>query len=111
MVDVLLGGDFRMGSGFDRVLFGGQPEGVPAHRMKHVEALHALVAADDVGRGVAFGMTHVKAGTGRIREHIQRVIFGFVGEVDGPERFFHRPARLPFGLDGLKIVFAHDSIR
>ena len=52
-VDVAPGGLARVGAGLDRVLLGGQAEGVPAHRVQHVEAAHALVARDRVGADVA----------------------------------------------------------
>jgi hypothetical protein len=38
---VVVGG---VDAGLDRVLLGGQPERVPAHRVQDVEPLHALVA-------------------------------------------------------------------
>jgi hypothetical protein len=58
---LLLRGDGGMRARLDRVLLGRQAEGVPAHRVQHVEAAHALVARDDVGGGVALGMAHVQA--------------------------------------------------
>src|SRR5690606_16208264 len=51
--DVVLGGLGGVGAGFDGVLFGGQAEGVPPHGVQDVDALHALVSAEDVGGGVA----------------------------------------------------------
>ena len=72
-VDILLCGDFRMRAGFDGVLLGGKAECVPAHRMKHVKALHALVAAEDVRGRVAFRMSHVQPRPRRIREHVETV--------------------------------------
>ena len=62
-------------AGLDRVLFRRQAEGIPAHRMQHIEAAHALVARDDIGRGVAFGMADVQARAARIREHVEDVEF------------------------------------
>ena len=73
-------------SGLDRVLLGGQAKCVPAHRMKDVEAAHAFVARDDVGRGVAFGMSDVQArrrsDTGTYRDVEFRL---------SPDRNFVRP--------------------
>ena len=62
--------------GLDRVLLGGQAERVPAHRMQHVDAAHALVARDDVGRGVALGVADVEARARRVREHVEDVHLG-----------------------------------
>ena len=61
-VDVARRRDGRVRARLDRVLLGGQAERVPAHRVQHVEAAHALVAREDVGRGVAFRVADVQAG-------------------------------------------------
>ena len=106
VVDVLLRGHRRMGSGLDGVLFRGQSERVPPHRMKHVEIAHPLVAAEDVGRGVSLGMADVQPRPGGIGEHIQRVELRPGVEIDRPERVVLLPVLLPFLLDRGKIVFA-----
>ena len=59
IADVLFGRRPRMGAGLLGVLFGGQAEGVPAHRVHHARAPHPLEAADDVGGGVALGVADV----------------------------------------------------
>ena len=43
-----------------RILFGGEPECVPSHRMQHIEAPHTLIAGHDIRRGIAFKMTDVE---------------------------------------------------
>ena len=73
--DVLLRGFARMLSGPDGVLFGGQTEGVPTHRMKHVVAERAAVTREDVRGGVAFRMADVQARAGRVGEHVEDVVF------------------------------------
>src|SRR5688500_10855493 len=73
--DVGFGGLARMLAGADGVLLGGKAEGVPAHRMKDVVALHALVAGEDIGGGVAFGMADVQARAGGVGEHVENVEF------------------------------------
>ena len=60
-------------AGFDGVLFGGQAEGVEAHRVHHALALHPAAAADDVGGRVAFGMADVQAVAAGIGEHVEHV--------------------------------------
>ena len=62
-----------MGAGFFGVLFGGQTEGVPAHGVHYARAFHAIVAADDVGGGIPFGMSHVEPISAGVREHIQDI--------------------------------------
>ena len=65
-----------MSAGLDGVLLGRQAEGVPAHRVQHVEAAHPLVPAQDVGGGVAFGMADVQPGAAGVGEHVQDVELG-----------------------------------
>ena len=59
VIDVGFGGDAGVLAGFDGVLFGGEAEGIPAHWMEHVVASGTLVAGEDIGGSVAFGMTDV----------------------------------------------------
>ena len=106
VVDVLLRGHRRMGSSLHGVLFRGQPERIPPHRMKHVEVAHPLVAAEDVGRGVPLGMADVQPRPGGIGEHIQRVEFRPFVKIDRPERVVLLPVLLPFLFNRGKIVFA-----
>ena len=60
VVDVFLGDLRRVRARRDGEVLGGQSERVPAHRVQDVEVLHALVAAQDVGGGVALGVAHVE---------------------------------------------------
>ena len=60
----------RVFAGGDGVLFRGQAEGVPTHRVEDVEALGFLVAAQDVGSGVALGVADMEARPGRVGEHV-----------------------------------------
>ena len=99
-----------MGVGLDGVLLGGQAEGVPAHRVQDVESAHPLVAADDVGGGVALGMADVQAGAARVREHVEDVELGPRRiEVDRAEGLVPLPFGLPLGLDALRMVRRHGS--
>ena len=69
--DVLVRGDGRVLAGLDGVLLGGQAEGVVAHRVQDVVALHAAVARQRVGRNVAQRVTHVQALTRGVGEHVE----------------------------------------
>ena len=69
--------------------------------MQDVEALHPLVAADDVGGGVTLGMPHVKPRARRIREHVEAVELGLrrvearLARIGLPERGLRLDPRLP----------------
>ena len=125
--DVGLGGDARMLAGFDGVLFRRQTEGIPAHRMQHVEAAGPAVARQDVRGGVAFRMTDMQARAAGIRKHVEDVILwrqlrgghfarnlmaqaeGMavrhkVVRVEGAESLLCVPDLLPFGLDQMKRI-------
>ena len=78
--DVLVGRDPRVLPRLDRVLLGGEPERVVAHRVEHVVAGHALEARVDVGADVAEGMADVQAGAARVREHVEHVQLRAVGD-------------------------------
>ena len=103
--DIGGGGDRRVLAGFDGVLFGGQAERIVAHRMQHVVAGHAFVAADDVGGGVAFRVADVEARAGRVGKHVEHVVFRLggvevrVARAGGAEGFLGLPALLPLGLE------------
>jgi hypothetical protein len=57
------------------ILLGGEAECVPAHRVQNVEAAHAFVTRDDVGGGVALGMSDVQARAAGVREHVEDIKF------------------------------------
>ena len=96
--------------GLDGVLLGGQAEGVPAHRVQDVEPAHPLVAADDVGGGVALGMADVQAGAAGVGKHVEDVELGPGRvEVDRAEGLVPLPFGLPLGLDALRVIRRHGS--
>ena len=80
---VLPHGDGGMLAGVDRVLLGGQPEGVEAERMQHMMAGHAQVAAEHIGADVAQRMTDVQPDATGVREEVEQVELGPTGL--GPE--------------------------
>ena len=125
--DICLGGDARMLASLDGVLFRRQSKRVPADRVQHIEAAHSLVTGEDVGGGVALRMPDVQPGPGRVRKHVEDVIFrdvagvrvrvslvkrmvggdAFAG-VPRPERLAIMPMLLPLGLENLeRILSAH----
>ena len=107
-VHVLLRGDRGVRARLHGVLLGGEAKGVPAHRVQHVEALHALVAAEDVGRRIAFRMAHVQARAARVWEHVETVELLFALDVVRRfERLVLQPELLPFLLDFSIVVFGH----
>ena len=90
-------------------VLGRHAEGVPAHRMQHVEARGALVARDHVAHGVVAHMAHVDAPR-RIGEHLQHVVFRARVVVAGREDAALVPDLLPAGL-GLAGVVAFGGHR
>ncbi len=89
-----------MGPGLQGEVLGGQAEGVPAHGVEHVEALHALHAAEDVRGGVALRVADVETVGRGVREHIEAIEFlARAGDLWRFEDGFLTPAGLPFGLD------------
>ena len=68
--NVGLGIDAGVNARGDGVLFSRQPKAVVAKGVQHVEALHALKASKHIGADVAQRVTHVKARTRGIGEHV-----------------------------------------
>ena len=87
-------------AGLDGVLLGGQAEGVPAHRMQHVEAAGAAVAGEDVRGGVTLRMPDVQARAAGIGEHVQDVMLGRNCPRSGP--------RLPARAAGERVPVRQD---
>ncbi len=86
-----------------RRVLGRQAEGVPAHRLEHVLAVHALEAGDHVADGVVAHMPHVQlaAGVGEHRQAVElflRRVFLDVEDAGGV------PALLGVLFDGLGAV-------
>ena len=73
VVNRFLRRDFRMNACLNRVLLRGQTKRVPSHRMEHIEALQLLVATNDVSRGVAFRVTHMKARARWVGKHVKAI--------------------------------------
>jgi len=99
IIDILGGGDGRVGTCFDRILFGGKSKGVPANGVEHIVTGGKFVAGEDIIAGEIFGMTRVEAGTAGIGKHLEQVILGLVGTLFCCEGFIFLPITLPVGLD------------
>ena len=105
VLGVGLGGDARVLAGLDGVLLGGETKGVPTHGVQDVESVHALVASNDVGGGVAFGVSDMETRATGIREHIEDEVFGLGGVkavfagAGGAVGLFVGPALLPAGFE------------
>ena len=74
VLDICGGGDRWVLASLDRVLLCRQAERIITHGMQDVMTRHPLEAADDVGGGVAFRMTHVEACTAGVGKHIEHVV-------------------------------------
>ena len=72
VVDVLVGPLRRRHVVLDRRVLRRQAEGVPAHRLQHILAQHALVAADHIADGVVAHVAHVQPAAG-VGEHGEAV--------------------------------------
>ncbi len=107
-IDIILGGDSRVDVLLDRVLLGGQAEGIPAHGVQDVVAAHPLVSADDIRGGVSLRVPHMQPGPAGIGEHIEDVELG-TGPVQifGPEGLVPFPLGLPLRLDALGVIRRH----
>ena len=103
VVDVFTGPPGRRHAVLDGGVLGRQAEGVPAHGLQDIAALHALVAGDHVADGVVAHMPHVQPPAG-IGEHGEAVVFfppRILGDPEGPVRF---PILPGLGLDFLRSV-------
>ena len=105
VLDVGGGGHGRMLAGLDRVLLSGQAERIVAHRVQHIEAVHPLVATDDVGGGVALRVADMKSRATWVGKHVEDIVFrlgrieALVARAGGAESFFRIPTGLPFGFE------------
>ena len=107
--DILNGGNRRVLSGLDGILFGWQTICIESHRMQHIESFQTFISGINVGCDVAEWVADVQTGSGRIREHIQYIKFRFGRiDVDFVSLIFF-PVALPLFLYLLKVVF-HDNI-
>ena len=81
----------------DRRILSRHAERVPTHRVEDIISLHPPVPGDDVADRIVPHMTHVDP-SGRIRKHLQAVIFFLPAGGPRPERVLLLPVLLPPGL-------------
>ena len=107
---VLGGHDFRVDVVFQGIVLGRQTKSIPAHRVQDIIAALTLFACHNIQRGIAAGVANMQAGRRRVREFYQCIELGF-GMVDlSMEGVFILPYLLPFGLNGLEIIFHKASL-
>ena len=94
-------GRYRIGH---RGVLCGQAESVPAHRLQHVAAAHAVVAGERVAYGIVSHVSHVQLARW-IGKHREAIIFGFAGRFPGLERALFVPELLGFALDYVCVIF------
>src|SRR5262249_38260205 len=104
VVDVLLCIHARMNAGLDRVLLRWQAERVPAHRVQDIEATAPAITAQDIGGGVALGMTDVQTGPAGIGEHVEDVALGPIRRIGRAKGLVLQPEALPAWFDILRMV-------
>ena len=97
--DVVAGPAAGVDALFHRGIFRGHPEGVPAHRVEHLEALHPADAGDHVAHRVVAHVADVDA-AGGIREHLQHIRAGLGAAIIGGETLRGVPRRLPARVGG-----------
>jgi len=93
-----------MNLALDRGVLGGETERVEANRVEDVEALHALVARDRVGRRLYVPVSNVQVARW-VWPHREQVVVGLarVGEVGGVKSELF-PAALPARLNLGRVV-------
>ena len=90
----------------DRVVLGGEPEGVVAHRVQDALARAAVEVGHRVADRVVLQVADVRLARG-VRQHLQHVgLLGLAGDgvVGHLPRLLALPQRLPAGLDRARVV-------
>ncbi len=101
--NIFVGPLARVSIVFDCRVFCRQAEGIPAHRVQHIESAHALHARYNVPNSVIAHVAHVHRAA-RVRQHFQHVILG-LRRVHVRIKYARlRPALLPLHFDFLGIV-------
>ena len=101
-VDIAGRQDSRVNIGAIGGSFRRQTEGVPAHRVEDIVALHPPHTGDDIRGGVPFRVTNMQPVAGGIGEHVQNVIFRFLRQLSAgwcTKNSMIGPSLLPLGFD------------
>ncbi|CCZ19758.1 putative uncharacterized protein [Candidatus Apopatosoma intestinale] len=88
-----------------RIIFRRQTESVPAHREKHIIALHSLLTCHYVHRRIGARMPYMQSLTGGIRKFDKRIVFRLALVYLNMESLLVVPDFLPFPLNGGVVVF------
>ncbi|MGY3454666.1 hypothetical protein ACVWW5_000116 [Bradyrhizobium sp. LM3.4] len=109
--DVVVSPGLRRDLALDGGVLGRQAEGVPAHRMQHVETLGAHEAGQHVAEGVIADMADMDAPR-RVGEHLQHIVFRPRIVVLGDEDRLLVPGGLParFGVAGVIAFGGHGIV-
>ena len=100
--DVLARPPAGMHALFHRGVFGRHPEGIPAHRVQHLEPAHLLVARQHIAHRVVAHVAHVNAPR-RIGKHFEDVAFGLRAVGIGGEGAGFCPCALPASVGDRRI--------
>ena len=95
-----------MNTALDCGVFCWKAEGIPAHRVKNIVTMGALVTRNDVTHRIIADVTHVDA-TRRVGKHLQHIGFRLVASFLGrfrPIKIGVFPGLAPFGFRGLRII-------
>ena len=107
VIDIFVGPLSGMNFMLDGGVFRGQAESVPAHWMQNVETLHAFITGNNIADGVITDMADMNF-TGRIRKHLQQIVFFLLRIFSNFEGIFIFPFFLPFLFNCNRFVL-HDQ--
>ncbi len=93
---IVFGHDSGMDMVLDSVVLRGQAEGVPAHGIQYIIALHPALSGHNVQCRVRSGVAHMESLSRRIGKLYKRIVFRFRIIVGCPEGLFPVPDSLPF---------------
>ena len=87
--------------------------------MQYIKPAHSFVTREDIGRGVAFGMSDMKAGAAWVGEHVEDIKFRlggieiFLARIRHAKKLPLFPNRLPSWLDLIERIrfatLAHEN--
>src|SRR5208337_351017 len=106
--NVAVGPRSWVGMVLDRSILRRQSKRVPSHRMEHVEPAHSLHARHHIANRVVAHVPHVQR-PARVWQHLQHVVFWFLGIYFGFKDAILFPTFLPLLLNRLRVIVRHGS--